>query len=318
MADLSVSIQGLHMSNPVMLASGILGETASSMLRVFYGGAGAVVTKSIGSEPRMGHENPTFLEVAGGYINSMGLPNPGIEGYAPELMAAVAEGAVVVGSAFGHDGDEYASLAARMWECGVSAVELNLSCPHASGTGMELGTDPALVRSITARVKETVEVPVLVKLTPNITDIRTIAAAAVEGGADAVVAINTLKAIAIDPDLKAPVLGNAIGGFSGPALKHMGLRSVWDIHRYLNGLGGGKVSGREVHIVGVGGVETGRDAAEYILAGATAVQAGSAVVDGGPEALGRIALELEDWMEAHGYATIWDFRGLAHGRAGKG
>ena len=314
MADMLVQIGGLKMANPVMLASGILGETGLSMLRVFGAGAGAVVTKSIGPQPREGHENPTFLEVAGGYINAMGLPNPGMDEFAPEILTAVAGHAIVVGSVFGTCAEEYAALAGRMQEFGVMAVELNLSCPHASGTGMELGTDPDIVRSITAAVKGAVDVPVLVKLTPNITDIGAIAGAAARAEADAVVAVNTLKAIAIDAEAMRPVLGNVIGGFSGPALKHTGLRMVWDIYNRFHGAGSGKTAPA---IIGVGGIETGIDAAEYILAGAKAVQVGSALVENGPEAPGRIAGELEEWMDRHGFSHIDDFRGLAHGKAEK-
>ncbi len=312
MADMTVEAGGLRMANPVMLASGIMGETGKSLLRVHEAGAGGVVTKSIGFETREGHANPTFLEVAGGYINAMGLPNPGLDEYAPELMTAVAGGAVVVGSIFGSDVEEYARLATRVQEYGTKAVELNLSCPHARGTGMELGTDPRLVASITAAVKGVVAVPVFVKLTPNITDIRDIADAAAAAGADALVAVNTLKAIAIDAGARMPVLGNRVGGFSGPALKHIGLRMVWDIYSMFHGPDGSPSGGRTPAIIGVGGIETGIDAAEYILAGADAVQVGSALVDGGPEAPGRIARELGEWMDASGFATVDEFRGLAY------
>jgi dihydroorotate dehydrogenase (NAD+) catalytic subunit len=327
MADLKVDIGGLKMAGPVMLASGILGETAGSMLRVFEGGAGAVVTKSVGLKPRSGHANPTFLEVTGGYINAMGLPNPGMEGFAPEVLSTVENGAVVVGSIFGDDEDEYATLATLMQGFGVAAVELNLSCPHASGTGMELGTDPGSVRAITAAVGKAVDIPVFVKLTPNITDIRPIASAAVGAGADALVVVNTLKAIAVDASSKRPVLGNVVGGFSGPALKHIGLRMVWDIYGMFHVFGThdenraqgrcDPVDPRSVPIIGVGGIETGEDAAQYILAGASAVQVGSNIVDDGPRGPGRISGELDDWMDANGFGTVPEFTGLAHRNVGR-
>ncbi len=301
------------MANPVMLASGILGETGKSLLRVFDGGAGAVVTKSIGSEPRQGHANPAFLEVTGGYINAMGLPNPGLDEYSTEVLTVVAGHAVVVGSVFGRNEHEFADLALRMRELGVAAVELNLSCPHAIGTGMELGTDPDVVASITTAVKSALDIPVFVKLTPNITDITVIARAAAGAGADGVVAINTLKAIAIDHASRRPVLGNVVGGFSGPALKHVGLRMVWDIYNAFHGPR--TTGGPTTSIIGVGGIESGQDAAEYILAGASAVQVGSALVEDGPEAPGRIARELGDWMDAQGFTSVDQFTGLAHRNA---
>jgi len=321
MAELGVSIGGLRLANPVLLASGILGETGQSMLRVFHGGAGAVVTKSIGNEARPGHPGPNFLEVAGGYINAMGLPNAGIDEYEMEISTALDGGAILVGSLYGEGPREYADLAGRMQGMGVSALELNLSCPHAGGTGMELGTDPRMVAEITAAVKGAVGIPVLVKLTPNITDIRIIALAAARAGADAVVAINTLKAMAIDPVATRPVLGNAVGGFSGPALKHVGLRMVWDIYRAFKGIdvpggsGGGGAGSAGLWgtaIVGVGGIESGTDAAEYLLAGADAVQVGSALVDGGPDTPGRVARELGEWMDGMGFSSVDELKGRAH------
>jgi dihydroorotate dehydrogenase (NAD+) catalytic subunit len=300
MINLETSIGPLRIEKPGMVASGVMDETGESMVRMLRSGAGAVVTKSIGMEPKPGHPNPTFTDVPGGYVNAMGLPNPGIELFAEEMELAVKEGKIV-GSVFGAGAEEFAKLAGRMEDYGACAVELNLSCPHAKGYGMELGTDPAVVSSIVSIVKSAVSIPVWAKLTPNTQALPEIGLAVQDAGGDAVVAINTLKALVISPEFARPVLSNRFGGLSGPAVKPVGVRAVYDLSTVL-----------DIPIVGVGGITTWRDAAEYIMAGATAFQVGSAIGPEGPRVFERINSGLSEFMEEHGYASIKDMVGAAH------
>jgi dihydroorotate dehydrogenase (NAD+) catalytic subunit len=302
MAGLGTEVAGVKLRNPTMLASGFLDETGGSMLRVYHAGAGAVVTKSIGPDPREGNLNPTVVELEVGLLNAVGLPNPGIVAYEHEVKEARDGGAAVIGSVYGKDAEEFAAVAKRMAAYGVLAVELNLSCPHVKGLGTEIAQVPEAVEDVTRAVKRAVQVPVIPKLSPNVADIAAFAEAAVRGGADAITAINTVKAMAIAPDLRMPILKNAYGGLSGPAIKPLGLRCVYEIFERV-----------KVPIIGVGGIRTGADAVEYLMAGASAVQIGTAILDRGPEVFAHVCRELSEWMDANGYARVRDLVGAAHG-----
>ena len=188
-----------------------------------------------------------------------------------------------------------------MEDYGACAVELNLSCPHAKGYGMEVGTDPAMVGSIVSAVKSSVSIPVWAKLTPNTHILTDIGMAVQDAGGDAVVAINTLKAMVICPEFGRPLLSNRFGGLSGPAVKPVGVRAVYDLSSVL-----------DIPIVGVGGISGWRDAAEYIMAGASAFQVGSAVGTVGPDVFARINDGLSSFMEEYGYGSIASMRGVAH------
>lgn len=301
MSFLSVCVAGMEMRNPLMLASGIMGETAGSLLRIASSGAGAVVTKSIGLEPREGYPNPTLVELPYGYLNGMGLPNPGIEAFIDELLGLREIDIPVIGSIFGSEPDEFALLAWKMEEAGVSAVELNLSCPHAKGYGMEVGVDPSAVRKIVERTTDEVDIPVLAKLTPNTHRLCEVALAVQEGGGDGVVAINTLKAMAISIEAMTPILSNKIGGLSGPAIKPVGLRCVWELYEIL-----------DIPVIGAGGIESYSDALEYIMAGAAAVQIGSAVGRRGPEIFRKISEGIEGFLQKNGFKSIEELVGIAH------
>jgi len=301
MSSLNVCVAGIEMSNPLMLASGIMGETAGSLLRIAASGAGAVVTKSIGMEPREGYPNPTLVELPFGYLNGMGLPNPGIEAFIDELLELGKADIPVIGSIFGSEPDEFALLAGKMEEAGASAVELNLSCPHARGYGMEVGVDPSAVRRIVERTSDEVDIPVLAKLTPNTHRLCEVALAVQEGGGDGVVAINTLKAMVISVEARAPVLSNKIGGLSGPAIKPVGVRCVWELYKTL-----------DIPVIGVGGIESYIDVLEYIMAGATAVQIGSAVGRKGPEIFRKISKKIEEYLRQNGFKSIVELVGIAH------
>src|SRR2546426_7382619 len=300
--NVSTAIAGMKLRNPTMLASGFLDETGGTLLRVFKAGAGAVVTKSIGPEPRGGNTNPTIVELDVGMLNAMGLPNPGIKDFGPEVKIALDGGAVVVGSVYGKDPDEYAAVAKALAGYGVQAIELNLSCPHAKGLGTDIAEDPEAVREFTAAVKSKVSVPVMAKLSPSVPDIASFARAAEDGGADAIVAINTLKAMAISPELKTPVLANRVGGLSGPAIRPVGVRCVYEIYEVV-----------DIPIVGVGGIESGRDALEYILAGARAVQIGTGLATRGLSVFSDVSLEVAAYLDENGIKSVESLVGAAHG-----
>jgi dihydroorotate dehydrogenase (NAD+) catalytic subunit len=301
MSSLEATIGELTLRNPIILASGVMDETAGSILKVARAGAGAVVTKSIGSEPRKGYPNPTLVELDEGYINAMGLPNPGIEAFAAEMREARSCPVPIIGSIFGSSAKEFSYLASKMQEYGAAAIELNLSCPHATGYGMEIGVDPEMVSAVVREVKSVCSVPVFAKLTPNSHNLLDVAKAVEAAGGDAIVAINTVKALAISVEMRRPILSNNVGGLSGPAIKPIGLRCVYDLHSEVN-----------IPIIGVGGVENWRDAVEYIMAGASAVQVGSGVGRIGLQVFESICSGVKEFMDREGFSSIMEMVGVAH------
>ena len=302
MADLGVRLAGIGLRNPFLLASGIWGESGESLAGAWRAGAGGVITKSIGSEPRAGYPNPTVEAYERwGLLNAMGLPNPGIDEYPREVEVARRAGATIIGSIFGGTAEEFARLASRMASTGVVALELNLSCPHAEGYGTEIGSTPEDVEKVVRAVTDVVSLPVIAKITPNTSDAAGLARAAERGGAAAVSAINTLRALAIDVQLRRPVLAHGLGGLSGPAVKPVGLACVWQIFE--------KVS---IPVVGVGGIATARDALEYVMAGARAVEVGTQVTFDGIGLFGRLANDLSALLDELGFARLEDAVGIAH------
>jgi dihydroorotate dehydrogenase (NAD+) catalytic subunit len=301
MNPLSTRVASLELANPTMLASGMMGETGASLVAIAEAGAGAVVTKSVGLEPRKGYENPTLVELEGGYLNAMGLPNPGIDAYREEMLVARGAKVPIIGSVFATTPEDYALLAWKMQDYGAAAVELNLSCPHAKGLGMEIGVDPTAVRRIVREVKQTVKIPVLAKLTPNTHRLAEVGKAVEEAGGDGIVAINTLRAMVISVEAKRPILSNKVGGLSGPAVRSIGVRCVYELYEAV-----------EIPIIGVGGVESWRDAAEYMMAGATAVQIGSAIGRKGLGVFQVIVQGLQEYLEREGLENIGDIVGVAH------
>ncbi|MCL5948867.1 MAG: dihydroorotate dehydrogenase [Candidatus Bathyarchaeota archaeon] len=298
---LSISLAGLELSNPTILASGILGYSAESLSRVAKGGAGAVVTKSVGIAPRVGYSNPTVVQAEGGLINAMGLPNPGIDIYSEEIKFSKTVLRVpVIVSVFGYSAEEYAAVAKKAVEAGADAVELNVSCPHVKQTGAEIGQSPKFLTEIVQQVKAAINAPLIVKLSPNVADITVLARAAVEAGADALTAVNSLKAVAIDVETMRPILSNVKGGLSGPAIKPVALRCVYDIAEAL-----------EVPIIGCGGVTNWRDAVEFFLAGASAVQIGTAVGEN-VEVFQAVTRGVESYLRKKHFGSVKDIVGLAH------
>ena len=299
---LRISLAGLALANPTILASGILGYSAESLSRVAKGGAGAVVTKSVGVEPHVGYSNPTVVQAEAGLINAMGLPNPGIEVYSEEIKFSKTILRVpVIVSVFGYSAEEYALVAKRAALAGADAVELNVSCPHVRQTGAEIGQNPKLLMEVVQAVKAAINKPLIVKLSPNVSDITVLAHVAVEAGADALTVANTLKAMAIDAETTLPILANVRGGLSGPAIKPVALRCVYDIHEAYE----------DVPIIGCGGISDWRDAVEFMLAGASAVQIGTAVaVD--IEVFQSINKGVETYLRRKQLGSVKDIVGLAH------
>lgn len=258
-----VTLGGVALDNHLILAAGILGTTGSSLARMLSLGAGGVVTKSIGPYPRDGHAGPCLAILDDGILNSMGLPNPSEE-FVDEV-APLQKKPVIV-SIFGGNPDEF-SLVAGWFKGKVAGFELNLSCPHAEGYGAAIGTDPALVEACTRAVSST-GVPTWVKLTPNVTDITLIGKAAERGGAGAIVAINTVRAMRISTGLKRPILGNRYGGLSGRAVFPVAVRCVYELYEAC-----------KIPVIGCGGVSSSDNVIEMMMAGASAVEIGSAVLE---------------------------------------
>ncbi len=306
MPDLTCSLLGLTLHNPIVLASGILGTSAALLERVARAGAGAVTAKSCGPAPRAGHPNPITVEWGHGLINAVGLTNPGADAEAPLLAEARARlqplGVPLIASIFGGTPQEYHDVARTIAVARPALIEVNISCPNvADEFGTPFAADAGAAAEVTAAaVSGAGGIPISVKLAPNVPDIVRIARAVAAAGASALTAINTMPGMVIDPYAARPVLANRSGGLSGAALKPIALRCVAQL--------AGEVG---LPIIGTGGVLTGVDAAEMLMAGATAVGVGSAVWYRGPEALGQIAAELDAFMAAEGYDTLAHLRGLA-------
>jgi dihydroorotate dehydrogenase (NAD+) catalytic subunit len=300
---LTVNVAGLKLNNPTVLASGILGYSGDSLQAVAKNGAGAVVTKSVGVSPRVGYPNPTVVQAKGGLINAVGLPNPGINDYKEELTYAKSILKIpLIVSVFGYTAEEYALVAKKAIEAGADAVELNVSCPHVQYTGSEIGQNPRLLTDVVCAVKSAVQKPVIVKLSPNVTDIVDIAKAAVKAGADGLTVINTVRAMAIDLETQEPILSNVRGGLSGPAIKPIALRCVYDVFESLP----------QTPIIGCGGVTDWRDAVEFFLAGASAVQVGTAIGLEDLSVFQVINRGVTSYLKKKAYRSVKEIVGLSH------
>jgi len=298
MASLEIELFGIRFENPLILASGINDKVPEQWIRAHEEGAGGVVTKSIGIEPRKGYDNPTIVELPFGLINAMGLPNPGWKGFLEMIEGYTFDFPLIV-SIFGGTAEEFAFLAEKLGDV-ADAFELNLSCPHAKGYGMEIGQKPENVYEVVKAVKDTTDKPVIAKLTPNTDDITKLGLAAERAGADAVSAINTLKAIAIDIYARKPVLSNKVGGYSGPGVKPVALRAVYDLSKAL-----------DIPVIGIGGITTWQDAVEFLLAGASALQIGTAVSLHGWKVFREINGGIERYLAEEGFSSVKDIIALA-------
>lgn len=306
MADLSVDVLNMRLVNPTVLPSGILGEREGMLERAAASGASLLITKSITLEPRDGYHGPCVVESSpGGILNAMGLPNPGIVAFSRTYRPRI-RGVPVVPSIYGTTPDELRELAMTLDSLDPPAIELNLSCPHAGGkrSGRLIAQDPTETTKVIAAVCATTDVPVIAKLSPNVTDIVEIAAAALFAGASAIGAVNTFEALDIDVEFERPVLGNFIGGLSGPVIRPLALRKVTAIALAMRD---GRID--EAPIIAYGGAAGGEDIARFIMAGATAVGLGSVIYERDLEVFRAATGELAAWMERKGYSRLDDFRG---------
>jgi len=265
--DMSVNIGSLKLENPVMTASGTFGYAREFENLMNLHRLGAVIVKGISLNPRPGNPPPRIVETACGMLNAIGLQNVGVDRFIKEKMGYLAGLDIpVIVNILGDSIEEYEEITSRLQGVpGVAGIEVNISCPNVKKGGVAFGTDPKMAAKVTAAVKEKSGVPVMVKLSPNVSNIATIALAVEEAGADSVSLINTLIGMAIDLKTRKPALANIIGGLSGPAIKPVALRMVYEVAQ--------KVS---IPIIGIGGIDSAEDALEFMLAGATAVQVGTA------------------------------------------
>ncbi|KXB03815.1 hypothetical protein AKJ47_01590 [candidate division MSBL1 archaeon SCGC-AAA261G05] len=296
--NLRVKVGDLQLRNPTLLAGGILGLTGASLKRVWESGAGAIITKSIGLESRKGYPGPSVAQTPCGLVNALGLPNPGIEYALEEIKVARESKATLLGSVFGRNVEEFEVLASKMEKAGVDAIEFNLSCPHAEDIPM-IGQDPKLTKNV-LKVRDNLETPIWVKLPGNthLSNLVEVAKSAEEGGADALVISNTFPAMAINARAERPILGHKVGGLSGQAIRPIGLRLVYEVYKEV-----------EIPIVGAGGVASGENMIEYVLAGASAVEVGMSIIESGLGIFQEICEEASSYLEGR---KIKDLVGLAH------
>lgn len=308
MLDMTLDLCGVRLRNPLVLASGIWGSCAATLVRVGRAGAGAVTAKSCSLEPRAGHPNPTVLDWGAGLINAVGLANPGAEAQADMLRTARAGlaplGVPLIASVFGHSRSEFVEAVRRVVEAAPDIIELNISCPNVEAEfGRPFALDPVAAAGVTEAVRGVYGGPLLVKLSPNAPDIVAVARAVASAGASGITAVNTLgPGMVIDVRARRPILSNRAGGVSGAALLPVAVRCVYDIAAAV-----------DLPIVGTGGVASGVDALQMIMAGATAVGIGSALYREGPGVFSRILNEMETLMRQEGYANLDAVRGCAHG-----
>ncbi len=266
MVALGVSLNRLRLQNPILVASGTFGYAKEMTAFVDFTQLGGIVPKTVTPQPRPGNLPPRTVETASGMLNSIGLDNDGFDLFVAEKLPYLASlGTAIIVNIAAKTNDDFRRMAGVLNECsGVAAIELNISCPNVSG-GVDFGTNPALAAEVVAAVRSACEIPVIAKLTPNVTSVVPIAQAVAEAGADAVSLINTFQGMAVDWKRRRPVLGNVLGGLSGPAIKPLALRIVWQVSQAV-----------KIPIIGIGGIQSIDDVMEFFLVGATAIQVGTA------------------------------------------
>jgi dihydroorotate dehydrogenase (NAD+) catalytic subunit len=303
--DMRAKLGHVELPNPILAAAGCAGAGRELAQFLDVARVGAITTKSIMTEPRTGNPAPRLAETPSGMLNSVGLQGPGIDAFLQrDLPWLLSRGARVVVSIAGQTVREYAELATRLSDAaGVSAIEVNLSCPNAEDAGRAFALDPAAAGHVVAAVRggARYDIPVFAKLSPDVTDIVPVASACVSAGTDGLCLIGTLLGMAIDPDRMRPALAGMYGGLSGPAIRPVAVRCVWQVHEAFP----------DVPVIGTGGVSSGRDALEFLLAGAAMVGIGTEIVHD-PSACSRVLRELEEELTAMGVDRLADIVGQAH------
>ncbi|WP_020587313.1 dihydroorotate dehydrogenase [Desulfobacter curvatus] len=301
---MQTSFLGKILHTPLVLASGVLGNNKAILERVWENGCGLPTMKSIGPAPREGHKNPTVIDLGNGMINAVGLPSPGYLNMEEEWQELSDRDFPVNASIYGGSVDEFVRVAEFVSAKKPDFIELNISCPNSDQHGMIFGVNAQSSHDVVAAVKKVIHVPLIAKLTPAAPDIAAIAKACEDAGADAICAINTAgPGMVIDIESRLPVLAFKKGGLSGPMIKPIAVRCVYDIFRSVS-----------IPIIGLGGISTGEDAIEIIMAGATLVGIGTAVRYRGITVFDKVNKEIDDWLAAHG-TTMEEIRGAAHREA---
>lgn len=297
--SLLTSIGKIQLDRPVMLASGILGISLDVFNRLYRAGAGAVVTKSLSTEPWEGYPNPTIFGVkGGGWLNAVGLSNPGAANFAKMIQPN--QNVPIIVSLVGSIPEDFEMMVNQFQNCNVTAFELNLSCPHVAKVGLEVGDDPELVKKIVRMVKNTTDTPVIAKVGLGTSNYLDTVSTAIESGIDAITAINTVRAIAIDVETQLPILSNKFGGLSGTPIKPIALRCVYEI-----------ALKNDIPIIGCGGISTWEDAVEFFLAGASAIQLGSAIGNNWINIFEEINVGILQYMKRKNYSSIKEMVGNA-------
>lgn len=296
--DISTNVGPIKLERPTMLASGILGISLDVFARLYKEGAGALVTKSLSKEPWEGYPNPTIIGVKSGYLNAVGLSNPGAPYFAKMISSNTTIPIIV--SLVGSVPDDFTFMIKQFENIRVLAYELNLSCPHVEKVGLEVGDDPELVTKIVSEVKKASKIPVIAKVGLGSSDYLETVRASCEAGIDAITAINTIRAMAIDVETTRPILSHKIGGLSGTPIKPIAVRCVYEI-----------ASKFDVPIIGCGGISSWEDAVEFMLAGASAIQIGSAVAEKWVGVFSKINNGISKYMERKNFQKIQDMVGIA-------
>ena len=298
---LQTNLCNIRLKNPTILASGILGVTKDSVDRIGKNGAGAVTLKSLCHEEREGNANPTMFAYDGIFLNAVGLPGQGINSALKDFKRIDNLSVPVIGSIYGYTIAQFGEVAGKMASLKPAMIEVNVSCPHLD-YGKPYYADPELISKATKAVKKNAgKIPVSIKLSPNVYDIKEIAHAAEKAGADAITAINTATGMVIDIDAHKPILANKTGGVSGPALKPIAVRCVYEIYETV-----------KIPVIGTGGVTYGKDAIEMVMAGATAVGIGTGIYYRGIGIFKKVCDEMEKWMRKNKIKSLEEIRGIAH------
>ncbi len=303
--DTSVDLAGIRLRNPVLTASGTFGYGSEFAPFLDLRRIGGFVAKSLTLEPRVGNLPPRIAETPSGLLNAISLENVGVDAFVREKLPALPEGVVVIASVFETDIDRYAEVCKRLAGVDrIAGIEINASCPHVKSGGIEFGQDPAVLAQLVRAARRAVQVPLLVKLSPNVTDIAAMARVCAGEGADGISLTNAVQALEIDVERRRPVLANGLGGLSGPAIRPIALRMVWQAARAV-----------KLPICGIGGIASAEDAVKFLLCGASAVQVGTSnYLD--PAIAGEIADGIAAYAERCGFARVSDLVGALESGAG--